>query len=218
MTHIIANFKAHNSLHEMQSWLDTFTSYNLDILGSENTLILCPPFPFLSLFSTTLHHPRIFIGAQDVSQFAEGSYTGDVPAHSLQGIATHVLIGHSERRTHHNETQEQCALKHQQAIEGGLTPIFLVRGAEDSIPSNTRIVAYEPVEAIGSGNSMSPDEVLAKKSSLQLGEGCLYLYGGSVTSENARSYTTTEGIDGVLVGKSSLDPAELYAIMTQSVS
>lgn len=218
MTYIIANFKAHNSLQEMQSWLDAFGSYNLDILGTEHTLIVCPPFPSIALFSSTIHHPRVHIGAQDISEYSEGSYTGDVPAESLQGIATHVLIGHSERRTHHSESQDTCLLKHKRAQEGGLTSVFLVRGNQDAIPPDAQIIAFEPVEAIGSGNNMSPEEVVLHKSTLQLPSNAAFIYGGSVTSDNVRDYVQTDGIDGVIVGKSSLDPAELYSLIVSSLT
>lgn len=217
MTYIIANFKANNSHADMQEWIAQFTSHDLLTLNPNNTLILCPPFPFLHMFQSAFSsYTYIAIGAQDVSAFPEGAHTGDVPARSLSGLATYVLIGHSERRTLHNETVEMCEQKVTQTCEAGLTPILLVRGATDPIPHGVHMVAFEPTDAIGTGNNMSAQDVVAHMKELNLPTDCICIYGGSVNEDNVTDYLSHDALDGVLLGKASLDPHGLYNLLLKA--
>lgn len=217
---IVANWKAHNSLHETRHWLAQCT----DILNTPQflhmpqesglSIILCPPFPFLLPMKQRLSDwPFIHIGAQDISALPEGAYTGEVPASSLHEIATYSIIGHSERRIHRGEKEADIKKKIDQCTAQSITPILCVRGPGDILYPGATYVAYEPVEHIGTGTSDPITDVLTMKTSLNIPEHTAFLYGGSVTPEDCFPYLQNPHIDGLLVGKASLDPADFMQIV-----
>jgi triosephosphate isomerase len=155
----------------------------------------------------------ISIGAQDVSAFPSGKYTGEIAASSLNGLVSHAIIGHSERRRYLQETPETLEKKVEQAHSASLKTVFCVRGPQDPIPASTECVAYEPVEAIGNGQNASLQSVIEMKDMLPLPTQALYIYGGSVDEANVQEYLTSNHIDGVLPGTASLDPDQFYTLI-----
>lgn len=212
---IVANFKSKKNLAEQKVWIDEFlkNSSNLKNVESKD-VIICPSFPYLFSFNSAFSGTNIKIGAQTLSPFDEGSHTGEVNAKQIKDFADFVIVGHSEERNLLNESDELFSEKVKLAIKYLLTPIFCVQDKGTFIPEGTSIVAYEPVFAIGTGTPDTPESADAIAGTLKSNKKDLkVLYGGSVTSQNVKSFTTKTNIDGVLVGGASLDPDEFIQII-----
>lgn len=212
MKYIVANWKAHFTLVELHKWLHSFLSLPLKKCGDEVEIIICPPFPFLQIVNDAIYDPIVKIGSQDISQFSTGAYTGEVTATTLSGIVDYAIIGHSERREHFGETDKDLGRKCERALDQDIAPILCVRNEKDHIHKNVSFVAYEPIDAIGTGKNVALEEMLEIKQQLSINNTTKFLYGGSVKPDNAATYLTSPHIDGVLVGGSSLIPEELFAI------
>ena len=216
--------------------------------GAEGVeLIILPPLPYLGELVEHYGERGLAFGAQDVSANTQGAYTGEVSAAMLMDVgARYGLVGHSERRQYHGETSEQVAAKFFAAREAGLTPILCVGETlsqrEDgqtewriqkqlapileqggAAALDGAIVAYEPVWAIGTGKTASPEQAQAVHAFIR-GEIAAYdariagslpiLYGGSVKPDNAAALFSQPDIDGGLVGGASLAAADFNAIAT----
>src|SRR5581483_12030153 len=214
---------------------------------TRDEIVVCPPFIDLQTAIDAAKGSGIPIGAQNVHWEKEGAFTGEVSVVMLRALAvTHVIIGHSERRQYFNETDDTVNRKLEIALENGLTPIVCVgevleeREAgltEDvlrrqctrafngiSAKKAARLtIAYEPVWAIGTGKTATP-QVAAEAHSVirheagkafgdEFAENLRILYGGSVKPENATALMSEEEIDGALVGGASLDPASFSKIL-----
>lgn len=220
--YIIANWKENKSLRETNEWINAFTISDIDLTDRE--IIICPSFTLLGFLKSKIIEKNLplKIGAQDVSHFEEGPYTGETSARQVKDYADFVIIGHSERRINFSEDESAISEKLGIANQVGLTSILCISSldqisSQKSFILNTGrdiIIAYEPISAIGSGNPDTPEnaEDMAKKIKEEVG-GVKVLYGGSVNSENVNSFTKTPNIDGVLVGNSSLDPLEFLKIV-----
>jgi len=205
---LIGNWKSNMSLAEMHEWFSLFRpSKNL-------TIVLCVPFTLLSSVHDLIVERQldIHIGAQDVSPFGSGPYTGEISADMIKEFASYVLVGHSERRQYFNETTEELAFQSLQAKTAGLTVVYCTGDIKDPIPQSADIVAYEPIEAIGTG--IPEDTETIQKVCQTFGEASKkpILYGGSVTDENLVRIVGTHAVDGLLVGGASLDPVRFSAI------
>ncbi|MBI4008821.1 triosephosphate isomerase [Candidatus Roizmanbacteria bacterium] len=211
MRYFIANWKANKDLNEAFQWIDTFIKLQLN--NGRVKVVICPPSPLLYPLKERIKNSNIELGAQDISQFEEGKYTGEITAKTLKGLVDYSIVGHSERRKYFNEDYDTLSKKVLLAKKYDIEPIFCIRGVEDKIPQEVNIVTYEPVYAIGTGDNESPEIVLKVKKSLKLDEGKFFLYGGSVDKNNVESYLTTLQIDGFLVGTASLDPEEFFAVV-----
>lgn len=201
---IIANWKSNKTLAEATEWLSHLEGFPSD---EEKVVVVCPPFPLLSAMKKLKEEKNIplLLGAQNVSPFAIGAYTGEVAATQVKEFADFVIIGHSERRQHFGETDDMLAKKVALANAAGLTVIFCMQGKDTLIPDGVRIVAYEPVFAIGSGTPDTPENAEEVASFIKQERTIEFvLYGGSVTPENIQSFISQQSIDGVLVGGASL--------------
>jgi triosephosphate isomerase len=213
MKYIIGNWKANKTNEEVNQWIKDFNNRlskdnHIQQLLNENkvTIIVCPPFPFIfSLQNFLTQMENLYIGSQDLSQFDEGSHTGEVTAKMLHGYIDFAIIGHSERRSKFNETEEMVKAKIEQAKNQSIKTVLCVRGQNDTIYQDASFVAYEPIEAIGSGMNKPVPDVLEMKKKLKLHEGQKFIYGGSVNPDNCSEYLNNKEIDGILPGKASLD-------------
>jgi len=210
-------------------------------------LIVLPPYPYLVEVLARCAGADIAVGAQDVSAHAKGAYTGEVAAAMLADVgARYTLVGHSERRQYHAENSELVAQKFRAAQAAGITPILCVgerleeREAgqtEAVIASQLRpvldlvgvaafadaVVAYEPVWAIGTGRTASPEQAQAVHAFIRsqvadrdakIADSLPLLYGGSVKPDNAASLFAQADVDGGLIGGASLVAADFLAIAT----
>jgi triosephosphate isomerase len=230
---VIGNWKMHGNLAENAARLEAVAA------GSRATaaaVAVCVPFPYLAQARERLAATNVAWGAQNVSEFAAGAHSGEVAAAMLADFGCrYVLVGHSERRSLHHENAATVARKLLAALRHGLTPVLCVgetlaeREAgrtETGVAAAVRgglgstVVAYEPVWAIGSGRSASPEQAqaahrfirrhLARR--LSDGAGIPLLYGGSVKAANAAELFAMPDVDGALVGGASLEAAEFVAI------
>lgn len=223
---IVANWKANKDSIQVNNWIEGFKNYDLGFKNTNKEVIICPSFVHLSILKSYIlnppageagHKSTIKLGAQNISSFDKGAYTGEVNGEQIKEFADYVIIGHSERRKYFNEDEETLKKKTEMAISANLLPIFCVENPKMFIPGDVKIVAYEPVEAIGTGSPDTPENADAIAKIIKGKHGILYvLYGGSVTSGNVKSFTERQNIDGVLVGGASLDHAEFSKIIQQA--
>jgi triosephosphate isomerase len=210
---IVANLKSYKDLDEAKIWLGEFLKYKDAFQNlQDKEIIICPSFPYLFSFNSALSE-NIKIGAQDISPFDEGAYTGEVNAKQIKDFAQFVLIGHSERRVNFGETDDMFLKKVQLSLKYNLEPIFLLQNKDETIPGGVKIVAYEPIFAIGSGTPDTPENADNIALSIKGKGNYQVLYGGSVTSGNVKSFTDKNNLNGVVVGGASLDPEEFIKII-----
>lgn len=218
--YIIANWKSNKTSKEASEWINELRGYELTFIHKE--IIVCPPFTLLSDIKLLIENNslNIKLGAQNISLFDEGAFTGEINGKQIKEFGEYVIIGHSERRKNLSETDDEVIKKIRKALENNLMPIVCISNIMqvESLKSEFKelkfVIAYEPLFAIGSGSPDTPENAnnIAKQIKNKL-NNVKVLYGGSVTSENVNSFTQMQDIDGVLVGKSSLNPLEFYKII-----
>jgi triosephosphate isomerase len=208
-------------------------------------LLVCPPFPYLASAARQLVGSDVLLGAQTVSEKSSGAYTGEVSVSMLKDVGCeYVVVGHSERRSLYAESSADVAAKFKAALEGGLTPILCVgETLEERETDATKrvigeqlgavlelvgvaglagaVVAYEPVWAIGTGMTASPQQAqdvhefirqTIAAEDADIAEAILILYGGSVKGDNAAGLFSMSDIDGGLIGGASLKADDFLAI------
>ena len=242
---IAANWKMYKTPAETRDFFRDF----LPLVHSHDRdeIVVCPTYLALDAAVTAAKGSNVAIGAQDLYWQKEGAFTGEICASMLVAVgATHVLIGHSERRQYFGETDDSVNLKLKSAIEAGLVPIVCVgevleereAGLTDDVlrrqclrafnkvsakKAANLVVAYEPVWAIGTGKTATPQlaadahAIIRSEAAESFGQEFAaklrILYGGSVKPENAHALMSEEEIDGALVGGASLDPKSFAAIV-----
>lgn len=215
---IIANWKSNKTESEARGWLQYLSSKMYD-LPPNKSIVVCSPFTLLTNMKSYIIDNKLSIslGAQDVSPFGEGQYTGEVNGRQVKEYADYVIIGHSERRKYFLENKEMIKKKVLMAKQSGLIPVVCIQDESEEISQGVEIVAYEPSFATGTGNADTPEDanevariVKTKNNTINV------LYGGSVTASNVKSFTQMPYIDGVLVGSSSLNPQEFLAIVNNA--
>jgi triosephosphate isomerase (TIM) len=205
-----------------------------DVPGSE--LLVCPPATLLTTVGGLISGSGIALGGQDCHAAAKGAFTGDISAEMLADAGcTHVILGHSERRHGHGEGDTAVHEKILGAWRAGLTAILcvgetraqreagtaidivasqLAGSMPSSAASDTLVVAYEPVWAIGTGLTATLEDIAAMHAAIRirLPAGTRILYGGSVNPQNAASILGLADVDGALVGGASLDAESFWTI------
>lgn len=216
---IVANWKSNKTISEALEWI---SEVGPQVPRQENLkVVVCPVFDAISEVKKAIavgNFP-LLVGAQDLSPFGIGAYTGEEPAESLKGLAEIVILGHSERRQNFGETDEMIAKKTAQALVNNITPLVCVQSNDIPVPDGCKLVAYEPIWAIGTGNPDTPenDNQVAGSLKVKYGQDLEVLCGGSVNSENIKSFVTQANISGALIGGASLD-AEEFVKICQAVS
>ena len=210
--------------------------------------IVCPPFVALAGISELLGGSSVHVGAQNVSANENGAYTGEISTSMLEGLVSHVIVGHSERRALYDETSADVAAKAAAVVSAGLIPILCVGEAleirqagnaisfvadqlESSLAGYTAweslIVAYEPVWAIGTGEAATSEQAqemtavcreVIRKLAPNAADSVRVLYGGSVNSGNIDELLEQPDIDGALVGGASLKADEFSKLITAAGS
>ncbi len=239
---VVGNWKMHGSLPENQALLDK-VSAAAGALRKAQTGV-CVPFPYLAQARSTLTGSKLAWGGQNVSQHPKGAFTGEVSAGMLREFGCrYVIVGHSERRQLFGEDDATVALKAKAVCAQGMVPIICVgetlvereRGVTEEVVGRqlkvvadalgdglaTSVLAYEPVWAIGTGKTATPDQAQAVHAFLRavlgkrdprLAATLQILYGGSVKAANAEELFGMPDVDGGLIGGAALVAEEFIAI------
>jgi triosephosphate isomerase len=242
---LAGNWKMYKTPAETRGFLEKLAPIVAGAAHAE--VVVCPPFIDLAAAVEAARGTNIEIGAQDVFWLQEGAYTGEVSAPMLAAAGCRwVILGHSERRQYFGETDETVLKKTVAALESGLKPIVCVGEKLDERESGSTeavvaaqfagslgkldgdqfarvAIAYEPVWAIGTGKTATPEIAadahrflraqIRGKFGNELAEECRILYGGSVKPDNIKGLMAQEELDGALVGGASLDAASFGAIV-----
>jgi triosephosphate isomerase (TIM) len=239
------NWKMYKTPAETSTFFEEFRP--LVAQSQHCEIVVCPPFTSLASAVECARGTRIAVGAQNVGWAKEGAFTGEVSGPMIHAVgATHVIVGHSERRQYFCETDDTVLQRTRAALESGLAPIvcvgerleereagrteeILARQCNRGISGLTLeqfariVIAYEPVWAIGTGRTATPEIAADAHRTLRAevrarygkgaGDAVRILYGGSVKPDNVRSLMAQPEIDGVLVGGASLNPVSFASIV-----
>lgn len=240
---IAGNWKMHGSAEQVQAFGHTMaqSAFELDC-----DLTVCVPFVYIQQMARALGETPMMVGAQDVSAQAEaGALTGEISGEMLVDCgACYVVVGHSERRQMHGETDQTVVAKAEAAVAAGLTPIICIGETLEQREANQAeavlksqisaliegcqrttlekmVLAYEPIWAIGTGRSATPEQAQAMHSLVRhqiamwdenIADALLILYGGSVKPDNAATLFAEADVDGALVGGASLEAESFIEI------
>ena len=238
---VVGNWKMHGSLANAESLVAALVSASTGAGATE--VAVCPPFVHLPLALQVSAGSSVGVGAQDCNENESGAYTGEISAPMLVDLGCRwVILGHSERRQYYGDTDERITAKFRAARDAGIDPILCVgetlEQRESGIATevvagqlnalarvglrSTDVIAYEPVWAIGTGKTATPDQAqemhafirgFLQQQGQSLADGIRLLYGGSVKAVNAQELFAQQDIDGGLVGGAALDPEEFIAII-----
>jgi triosephosphate isomerase len=242
---IAGNWKMNNDINESQY----LVSGIINGLGNDDKcdVIVCPPFTSLNDVNSLIKETQIKLGAQNMYYEESGAYTGEISASMLKSVGCeYVILGHSERRTIFNETDETINKKIKKAVKSGLKVIFcigetlsqrengttndvvrlqLIKGLQNVYEQDFKnvIIAYEPVWAIGTGKTATPEQaqevhsfirnLIEENYSRESAEEIIIQYGGSVKPDNAAKLLSQTDIDGALVGGACLKADSLLSII-----
>jgi len=239
---IAANWKMNGDLDLVGKMSASLNQVQLD---DNVDVVVCPSFPYLAITADKLSHQNIYLGAQNVSEQEKGAFTGEISTAMLLELSVkYVIIGHSERRSIYKESSIQVAHKIKAALNAGLTPILCIgESLEERTAEHTEIVlaaqlqpvidnigiekfndvviAYEPVWAIGTGKTASPEMAQATHqfirqfladNNAEIATKVPLLYGGSVNAKNCEALFAQTDIDGGLLGGASLKVDEFTQI------
>ncbi|MGM0562836.1 MAG: triose-phosphate isomerase [Pseudomonadota bacterium] len=238
---VVGNWKMNGSLAENRKWAEGVSG------TSRADVAVCPPGVYLAQMVEVLGKSAVAVGSQDVSEYDQGAYTGESSAAMVRDIgAEFAIVGHSERRSLFGDTDQRVAAKFAAAVAAGLTPILCVGETDAEREAGetevvvrrqlqcvfdrcsdedwrSAVVAYEPVWAIGTGKTATPEQAQAVHSAIRqmlieaLGEEraikTRLLYGGSVKPDNASALFQQDDIDGGLIGGASLKAGDFMAIV-----
>ena len=249
---VAGNWKMNTDSHSSVNLAEHIASGSLETAGQSVAVAVCPPFVYLQAVAKTLSATSIAVGAQDIYYEQKGAFTGEISASMLKDIGcVYALCGHSERRHVIGETDELINKKITAAVCGGLLPIFCVgelleqhkasqtnevvtRQIETGLAGlneemiSAITIAYEPVWAIGTGLTATPQQaqevhalirkLLGDMYDSQSAEDIRILYGGSVKPGNAAELMREQDIDGLLVGGASLNADDFRAIVQAAIT
>ena len=243
---VAGNWKMNKTFSEADDLIYAI-SEGLNDMELETDVIICPPYPYLEMATDAAEESNFTVGAQNVSYAEKGAYTGEVSAAMLKSMDVDIcIVGHSERRAYFKETDEELAKKVDQLLANDIVPIFCVGETLEERESGAHwdkiggqlenslfhlkkdeianvIIAYEPVWAIGTGKTATPQQAqevhafIRKKIEEKYGTETAYniyiLYGGSCNPGNALELFSCHDVDGGLIGGASLKAEDFIAIV-----
>lgn len=243
---VAGNWKMNKNVIEAQQLMFQLLEYQKSH-DSNCEIWIAPPSVYLMMAKDLYEHDEIGVFAQDMSEHESGAFTGEISAAMLESIdATGAIIGHSERRQYHGETDSHCNRKIKLALDHGLIPIYCNGETLDQRKSGKHlevvqnqtevalftlsaeeikkvVIAYEPVWAIGTGETASPEQaqeihahirnLIADKYGREIADEISILYGGSVKPDNAKEIFSQPDIDGGLIGGAALNIADFGKII-----
>ncbi len=240
---VVGNWKVFGRISSNRALVESVVAGVRELRNSD--CVVCVPYPYLSQVQALLQGTNVALGAQNMSHHNEGAYTGEVAAAMLLEFGCqYVIIGHSERRGLYHESDETVAMKFDAALKAGLTPILCIgetleereAGITEEVVAQQldavlnragvnsltkAVLAYEPVWAIGTGKTATPEQAQAvhafirqrvAKLDADVAQGLCILYGGSVKAANATELFAMVDIDGGLIGGASLVAEDFVAI------
>lgn len=246
--HIVAgNWKMNKTFEQADELVnDIMEKLETVTLGRDTQLIICPPYPYLEMTSDYSDESYFSVGAQNVSDQDEGAYTGEIAASMLESMELeYCIVGHSERRAYYHETDEIIARKVNQLLKHNIRPIVCCGEVLEERESNRQfdvvkkqitdglfhltaeqfaniVIAYEPVWAIGTGKTATPEQaqemhafirsLIAEKYGNKVADETSILYGGSCKPGNAKELFANPDVDGGLIGGASLKADDFLAI------
>ena len=246
---IAGNWKMNKTFSEAEDFFVELTDFlNEEELGKVE-VVVCSPSPYLEMASDFACENQVFIGAQNVNENDFGAFTGEISASMLNSMEIdYCIIGHSERRKYYHETDDLINLKLKKLQEFEIVPILCIgetleerekgiteqviisqlKGALKEIKiNNDLVIAYEPVWAIGTGRTATPQQAqevhssirkwISEKFSSEISDNISILYGGSMKPENIRELLHQPDIDGGLIGGASLDIEKFKAMINTAV-
>ena len=231
---VAGNWKMHGNRAANRALIDAIRAGIGAVSGVE--CAVCVPYPYLAQIAEAVAGSPVMLGAQNVSEHAQGAYTGEVSAAMLAEFGCrYVLVGHSERRHLYGETDRQVAEKFGAVAAKGMTPVLCVGetlaereaglteevvarqlgAVRDAVSFQGGVLAYEPVWAIGTGRTATPEQAQAVHAFLRkmVPPETRILYGGSVKADNAATLFGMQDVDGGLIGGASLVAADFLAIV-----
>jgi len=244
---IAGNWKMNGSRASIKELLDGLKAAIGKVDNAK--MAVCAPSIYMADVAEQLNGSDIAWGAQDVSIHASGAYTGEIAASMIKDFnCEYIIVGHSERRTYHGETDEMVAKKFGVVLDAGMTPIFCIgetleereKGITEEVVARQvqavidmhgaealgkGVIAYEPVWAIGTGKTASPEQAQAvhafirsviAKADAGVAEKIIIQYGGSMNAGNAKELLSQPDIDGGLIGGASLKAEDFLAIGTSA--
>ncbi|GMG86389.1 triose-phosphate isomerase [Biformimicrobium ophioploci] len=234
---VVANWKMHGSSAFIRGFFAEF--------APAGNVVICPPYPYLATVAAACAEKGLEAGAQNLNAEPQGAFTGEVSAAMLGDLGVrYVIVGHSERRSLYGESNTVVAEKYHAARAAGLVPILCVGetleqresgntlqviaeqlaavSGEAESPWDNAVIAYEPVWAIGTGKTATPEQAQEVHAFIRQalgaeGQSIQVLYGGSVKGDNAAELFAQADIDGALVGGASLKPEEFAKICSAAV-
>lgn len=243
---VAGNWKMNKTFEEAEDLLFSIAEELKSNRPEEVDLIVFPPAIYLELANDVATESGLFTGVQNISEHESGAYTGEISAAMISSAgASHVILGHSERRSYYGETDKVIAVKIDQAIKCGIVPVYCCgevleeREASkhfevvkkqlsealfhlNAVDFSQVVIAYEPVWAIGTGRTASPEQaqemhafirgILADKFGKDAAENTSILYGGSCNAANASELFANPDVDGGLIGGASLKAADFVKI------
>ncbi|MFA6475398.1 MAG: triose-phosphate isomerase [Patescibacteria group bacterium] len=209
---LIANWKMNKTLVETVAFINIFKK---QAIPNDRAVVICPPFTLLASFKDQ----GLKYGAQTMHWEDKGAYTGEISPSMLKEFGcSYVIIGHSERRQYNNETDETVLKKIQAAWQYNLIPVVCISELKQvPVLSDYKdlVIAYEPLWAIGTGKTATPEHAQQIHSEIRkiVGANTRIIYGGSVNSSNAGALMSQPDVNGLLVGGASLDAGEFGKII-----
>jgi len=241
---IAGNWKMHKNSEEALAYMADFKLFVKDVTNTD--IVLAVPFTLLSLMSKECKNTNIKLSAQNIFYEEQGAFTGEISAEMVKEFADYTIIGHSEMRKYFNETNEIVNKKIHAALKHGLKVIFCLGETQEQRNNNQTnsvietqlregisglnqedmkdiVIAYEPVWAIGTGNTASPEQaeeihlflrnLIRDLFNDETADNIRIIYGGSVNPENSVDILAKKNIDGCLPGGASLDPGKFAKII-----
>ncbi len=243
---VAGNWKMNKTFPEAEELLVAIAE-GLDDMALETDVIICPPYPYLEMAADISEESNFTVGAQNVSSRDKGAYTGEISAAMLKSAGADLcIVGHSERRNYFKESDEELAAKVDQLLNNDMVPIFCVGEQKEEREAGIQfdvirrqienglfhlggddiekvIIAYEPVWAIGTGLTATPQQaqevhafirkLMEEKYGTEKAYNMYILYGGSCNAGNALELFSCPDVDGGLIGGASLKPDDFIAII-----
>lgn len=245
---VAGNWKMNKTFDEAYALVEEIAEKLDEKATPEVGVVICCPFPYLEMCTDMSQESYFAVGAQDVSEHESGAYTGEVSAKMLESMGVdYCIVGHSERRAYHHETDAMVAAKVNQLLANGMIPIVCCgeqlpdreAGRQFDIVKtqiteglfhlsaeefSKLVIAYEPVWAIGTGKTATPEQaqeihafirsLIAEKYGNDIASNTTILYGGSCNAKNARELFANPDVDGGLIGGASLKADDFVTIMS----